>query len=198
MTSGGTGKKELSAKAIAPSGHIACGVCAASMHQSYSRRSSERGAAASKVMNERLTEKSGSAAPASVPAFNRHDHARRGSLYQLFGQFFGDAEQQLAPPHFGPAIVRPHARMRPKYDQIVQEIGAFADHRFRVTLHRVDNDLDRLFGELFGHFGPPGAHQLGRPRFRGVGPLRRGHGVVETGDRISHAGTISYSQTKFG
>src|SRR3569832_1274836 len=107
MTSGGIGKNELSAKAIAPIVHIACGLCAASMHQSYSRRSGERGAAASKVMNTRHTKKNRSAAPASAPAFNRHDLARRGSLYQLFGQFFGDAEQQLAPAHFGPDIVGP-------------------------------------------------------------------------------------------
>jgi len=131
----------------------------------------------------------------------RIEPARRrytASEAERLNDLFGDTEHAFAAFHLHPDIVGMHSGGNPEHDQIVQEIGAFADHRFRLALHGVDYDLDRLFGEFFGHFGAPGAHQLGRPRFRGIGQLRRDHGVVETGDRISHAGTISYSQTKFG
>src|ERR1039458_5334256 len=50
ITSGGIGKKELSANATAVNIQIACGLPAAPMHQSYKRRSKERGLAASTVI----------------------------------------------------------------------------------------------------------------------------------------------------
>src|SRR6185312_10910095 len=133
----------------------------------------------------------GSAALADAPAFDRHDLARRRRLYQFFGQFFGDAEQHFPPPHFGPDVVRTHPRMGPEHHEVVDEIGAFAHNRLGLAVHGVDDDFDRLFRELLGHFGPAGAKQLRGPRFGGVGPLRGDHGVIETGDRISHAGRIS-------
>src|SRR6185437_10151484 len=101
MISGGTGKNELSANAIAPMVHIACGLCAASMHQSYKRRTGERGAAASTVMGYAVSRDGyGSAALANAPASDRHDLPRRRRLYHFFGQFFGDAEQHFAAAHF--------------------------------------------------------------------------------------------------
>ena len=46
ITSGGIGKNELSAKATAVNIATACGLPAAATHQSYKRRSKERGSAA--------------------------------------------------------------------------------------------------------------------------------------------------------
>ncbi len=75
----------------------------------------------------------------------------------------------------------------PQNHQIVEEIGAFPHHRFGAAVHGVDDDLDRLFRQLLGHFRAPGLEQLGRPRFRGVAALGGDDGVIEPGDQISHA-----------
>jgi hypothetical protein len=58
--------------------------------------------------------------------------------------------------------------MHPEHHKIVQQIGAFADHRFGLAVHGVDHHFDRFFGEFFGHFGAAGAQQPGRPRLRRV------------------------------
>jgi hypothetical protein len=71
----------------------------------------------------------------------------------ILGQFFGDSEHFLASPHFVPDIVRMDAGVGPKNHEIVEKIGAFADHSIGLAVHSVDHDLDRLFAEFLGDFG---------------------------------------------
>ena len=52
---------------------------------------------------------------------------------------------------------------------------------------RARPNLDRLFGELFGHFGPAGAQEPRGARFRRIRVADSDDGVVEAGDRITHA-----------
>ena len=89
-------------------------------------------------------------------ASSRTTLRRRAGLDVLLRQLLGQAEQALAPGHLGEDVLRPDAGLGPEHDQIVEQIGAFADHRLAIAVHGVDDDLDRLLGELLGHLGAAG------------------------------------------
>src|SRR5579872_1678599 len=104
MMSGGTGKKELSAKATAASAHCACGLPAAPMHQSYRRRSNEGGWAAWAVMTI-LEGRERSTALADVSRLESDDLASLRRLRKILGDLFRNPEQLFAPSHFVPHVV---------------------------------------------------------------------------------------------
>jgi hypothetical protein len=128
-----------------------------------------------------------------APGFQRHDfpsrHDGRCAFCHLW-QFLGNTEHLLTASHLGPDVIGADAGVNPKNNEIVDEIGTFPDYGIGVAVHGVDDDLDRFFGELFGHFGAARTQQPGRPRFRRVSAPNGDHSLMEPGDRISHAGTI--------
>src|SRR5580658_3572417 len=133
IASGGIGKNELSAKETQPRIQAAWGLPAASMHQSYRRRSmsgayglsSKRcllsvtlrceptGPARSGRPDDRLREprriaaqgdRNGSAPLACAAAFQHDDFAARKIFRQLFRDLLGNAKKPLAPVHFLPNV----------------------------------------------------------------------------------------------
>src|SRR5215468_7845243 len=101
---------------------------------------------------------------ANAAAFEHYDFAAGKFLGQLLRHFFGNAKEALAPVHFLPDVFGFDAGSDPQDDEIVDEIGAFLDDRFTIAVHRVDYDLDRLFGELLRHLAAARAQQARRPR----------------------------------
>src|SRR5262249_48353704 len=72
---------------------------------------------------------------------------RRYGLGELHGRLrhlLGDAEQHLAPVHFAPNVVGTDTGRSPENSEIIEEIGAFADHGLRVAVDGVDHDFDRF------------------------------------------------------
>src|ERR1700690_4497859 len=134
ITSGGIGKKELSTNATAVNIPRACRLPAAATHQSYKRRSKEIGLAASTVIGTLRVREGGSAALADAPSFQRHNLTPRRGLYQFLRHFFGNAKHLLAPAHLVPDLVGVDPGMNPEHHEIVQQIGAFADHRFGLAV----------------------------------------------------------------
>ena len=84
----------------------------------------------------------------------------------------------------------------PEHDQIVEQVGAFADHRLAIAVHGVDDDLDRLLGELLGHLGAAGAQQLGGARHRRIGVLR-GDDLFEQPRRANQLMPHTYTERVF-
>src|SRR4029079_3871238 len=123
---------------------------------------------------------------AGAPGLQRDNFTPRRRPNQIFWYFFCNAEHQLAATHFGPDILWTYTGVDPKHHEIVDQIRAFHDHGFRLSVHGVDDDLDRLFGELLRHLRATRAQKPGCPRFRRVGTARRDHGVIKPGNRISH------------
>src|ERR1700720_1522130 len=103
----------------------------------------------SSIIDERETESSAPLARAA--AFEHDDLPARIFLRQLLRDFFGNAEQPLAPVHLFPDILGLDAGGDPQHYEIVDEIGAFLDDRFAIAMHGVDHNLDRLLRELLGH-----------------------------------------------
>ena len=66
------------------------------------------------------------------------------------------------------------------------EIGTFADDGFGLAVDGIDDDLDRLLGELLGHFGGAALKQLGRARRRRIEILGRDYRLVKPLERINH------------
>ena len=95
----------------------------------------------------------GSTALADAPGLQRDNFTPRRRPNQIFWHFFCNAEHQLAAAHFGPDILWTYTGVNPKHHEIVKQVGAFPYHRLGLTVHRIDDDLDRLFGELLRHFG---------------------------------------------
>src|SRR5205085_11327508 len=63
---------------------------------------------------------------------SRPRHPRRRNLRYLparFRHLLSDTEQILAPRHFAPHILRPHARRCPQHRQVIEQIGALTDPR---------------------------------------------------------------------
>src|SRR6516164_1290286 len=115
--------------------------------------------------------------------------ARRNLLRELPGRLrhlLGDPEQTLAPFHLLPDVLGPHAGPRPDHGQVVEQIGAFADHGLRVTIDGVDHDLNCLLGKLFGHPARAALKQPCRSRRRGIEIPGREHRRVKPPDRITH------------
>src|SRR5262245_31912600 len=138
----------------------------------------------------------GAGRPRSAPLalttlLERDDLAPRLDVGKILGQLFGDAEQALAPLHLTPHVLRTHARRNPQHDEIVDEVGALAHDCVAVAVHGVDDDLDRLFGELLGHLGAASTQQAGRTRSRRIRLLGGGYGVIQPVDRITHTQTIT-------
>src|SRR5215510_5332921 len=138
----------------------------------------------------------GAGRPRSAPLalatlLERDDLAPRLDVGKILGQLFGDAEQALAPLHLAPYVVRTHARRNPQHDEIVDEVGALAHDCVAVAVHGVDDDLDRLFGELLGHLGAASTQQAGRTRSRRIRLLGGRYGVIQPVDRITHTQTIT-------
>src|SRR5580704_6075155 len=106
-------------------------------------------------------------------------------------ELLGDAEQAFAPLHLLPYLARAHAGGRPHHDEIVEEIGALAHDGIAVAVDRVDDDLDRFFGELLGDLGAAGAKQARGARYHGIGVPSLNYRFVKSLDRISHAAKIN-------
>jgi hypothetical protein len=82
---------------------------------------------------------------------------------RLLRHLLGDAEQPLPPIHLSPDVIGFDAGGDPQHHEIVDEIGAFLDDGFAIAMHGIDHDLDRLLGELLGHFAAARAQQPRRP-----------------------------------
>ncbi len=76
--------------------------------------------------------------------------------------------------------------MDPEHHEIVDQIGAFHDNSFGLSVHGIDDDFDRLFSELLRHLGAAGTQKPGGSRFLRVRAARRNDGVIKPGNRISH------------
>ena len=67
-----------------------------------------------------------------------------------------------------PARPRPSsgrdAGLGPQHQQVVEQVGAFADQRGAVAAHRLDHRLDRLLAELLGDLRPGRARTAWRCR----------------------------------
>ena len=100
------------------------------------------------------------------------------------------AEQLLAPAHFVPNLRGPNTGRGPHHDQIVEKVGAFADHGRAISVHRVDNDLDGFFYQLLGDLGAPSTQQPGRAGNDRIGTFGGKHCVVKSFDRITHSANI--------
>jgi hypothetical protein len=107
-----------------------------------------------------------------------------------FRQFLGDAVELLAPIHLPPDLAWHDAELAPQHHEIVDEVGALADHRRAIALHGLDADLDRLLAELLGHFRHAFADQLGSPRSGRIARPGCQDGGVKSLDRISHRARI--------
>src|SRR5665647_1631149 len=100
-----------------------------------------------------------SVALAKRTAFERDNWSPRHPAWRSLGHFHGrfphfrhllrDSEQVLAPRHFAPDVLGPHTRRRPKNREIVEQVGALADHRFGIAVDGVDHDLDGFLCLLY-------------------------------------------------
>src|SRR5947209_5779054 len=52
-----------------------------------------------------------------------------------FGQLFGNAEQALAPIHLFPNVLGIHPGRAPEHDEMIEQVGALADHRVAFAVH---------------------------------------------------------------
>src|SRR5580704_3452694 len=109
-----------------------------------------------------------SAPLARAAAFEDDDLAPRSVVDELLRHFLGDAEQAFAAVHFLPDVVRTDARRDPQHDEIIDQVGALFDDRFAVAVHGINDDLDRLFGELLGHLAAARTQQPRGPRRRRI------------------------------
>ena len=66
-----------------------------------------------------------------------------------------------------------HAGVHPEHHQIVEQVGAFADHGLGLAVHGVDHDFDGFLGQLLGHLGAAGAQQPRGARFGRIGSRGR-------------------------
>src|SRR5581483_1567644 len=128
---------------------------------------------------------------ADAAALERNHLARQLGVAALLRELLGYAHQALAPLHFLPDFLRLDSGRDPEHDQIVDEVRAFPHDRVAAAVHRVDHDLDGLFGELLRHLGTAGAQEPSRARARRISMPGRDDSAVEAVDRISHAERIT-------
>jgi hypothetical protein len=119
-------------------------------------------------------------------------HLRRA---RLLGQFLGDAVDALPPVDFIHDVGGGNAAFGPDDREMVENVGALQDHRLAVHLHRVKPDLDRLLGQLLGHFLHPVAEQLGGSGNRRVSVPGLQHGGEQPVERISHVFELSLNKS---
>ena len=112
--------------------------------------------------------------------------SERQAFGRSFGSFSASPEQLLAPIHLRPDLLRPDAGLGPEHDEMIEQVGALADHRLAVAVHRVDHDLDRLLRQLLGDLRSAGAHQPRGARLRRIALLQRDHRSIEALERITH------------
>jgi hypothetical protein len=79
---------------------------------------------------------------------------------------------------------------------MIKYVGAFENDGFAIHLHRVEPDLDRLFGELLGHLLHAVAEQSRRARQRWIPPSGGQHRKIETVERITHGLIILASKNE--
>ena len=84
----------------------------------------------------------------------------------------------LAALHLPPDVLGADAGRRPQHRQIIEKIGAFADHRLGLAVDGVDHDLDGFFGQFLGHFGRAALKQLCGSRGRRIEILGRDHRLI--------------------
>ena len=105
-------------------------------------------------------------------------------------QLLGDAEQVLAPFHLAPDVLGLHAGGCPQDGQVVEQIGALADHRVGLAVDGVDHDFDGFLGELLGHLGRAALKQPRRARRCRIEILGRDHRLIKPLERITHASKL--------
>src|ERR1700761_4498821 len=79
-------------------------------------------------------------APLADPAAFENDDFTRGRILAdefLFRPLLGNAKKPLAAIHFLPDVFRANAGGDPQHDQVIEEVGAFLDDRFTITIHRI-------------------------------------------------------------
>ena len=85
-----------------------------------------------------------------------------------------------------PRPPRDARRREPRAPRDCRADRRFPDHGLRLAVHRIDDDLDRLFSELLGHLRAAGTQQPGGSRFLRIAAANSDHGVIKPSDRISH------------
>ena len=130
----------------------------------------------------------GSVPLASAAAVERDDLASRAGVD---GMRSSEACRSPSAARGGPSRPRRpglDAGRDPEHDQIVEQVGAFLDDRVGLAVHRVDDDLDRLFGKLLGHLAAARAQQPRCPRGRRIGALGGDNSLVKAVERSAIPG----------
>ncbi len=103
-----------------------------------------------------------------------------------FRQLLGNSEHMLAPLHFAPDVLGPHTGRRPQDGEIIEQVGALADHGVGIAGDGVDHDLDGFFGQFLGHLGRAALKQPRGSRSCRIEILGRDHRQIEPLERITH------------
>ena len=130
---------------------------------------------------------------ASATIGRRADPGRRSLVHFLghfdggFRQLLGNSEHVLAPLHFAPDVLGPHAGRRPQHREVIEQVGALADHRVGIAADRVDHDLDGFFGQFLGHLGRAALKQPRGSRRCRIEILGRDHRQIKPLEQITHS-----------